>query len=445
MFSLESVDFSYNNLTGPIPEGGAFRNASFEAYVGNMGLCGDVRGLLSCLSTSGEVSHKHHKRLVIAIVVPVVGVLVLAATVIMIMLLCRDDHREKLEMEKATRENSESLIWERDGKFTFMDIANATGNFDEACCIGRGRFGSVYKAELPTGHAVAVKRLHVAHSEEMVEVYQKSFDNEIAALTEVRHRNIVKLHGFCLKSGYMYLVYEYVGKGSLGKVLHGEEGGTKLDWAMRVKVVHGLAHALAYLHHDCSLPIVHRDVSANNILLESHFEPRLSDFGTAKLLNPDSSNWTSVAGSYGYMAPGNNSSSILRLHSPGHYMIQPDELLAYTMRVTEKCDVYSFGVVVLEVMMGKHPGALISSLPSLSEGKELLLKETLDQRLPAPAGQLAEEVVFIVKLALACISSDPSSRPSMRFVAQEMSAQTRACIPQPLETITIGMLNSAQE
>ncbi|CAL9045512.1 unnamed protein product [Musa banksii] len=423
MVSLESVDFSYNNFTGPIPKGGAFRNASFKAYVGNLGLCGDVKGLLSCFSTSGEVSHKHHKRLVIAIVVPVVGVLVLAATVITIMLLCRDDPREKLEMEKATRESSESSIWERECKFTFMDIANATGNFDEACCIGRGRFGSVYKAELPTGQVVAVKRFHVAHSEEMVDMYQKSFDNEIAALTEVRHRNIVKLHGFCLKSGYMYLVYEYVSRGSLGEVLHGEEGGTKLDWAMRVKVVHGLAHALAYLHHDCSLPIVHRDVSVNNILLESHFEPRLSDFGTAKLLNPDSSNWTAVAGSYGYMAPE----------------------LAYTMRVTEKCDVYSFGVVALEVLMGKHPGELISSLPSLPEGKELFLKETLDQRLPAPAGQLAEAVVFIVKVALACISSNPSSRPSMRFVAQEISAQTQACIPQPFETITIGMLNGFQE
>ncbi|CAL9045510.1 unnamed protein product [Musa banksii] len=192
---------------------------------------------------------------------------------------------------------------------------------------------------------------------------------------------------------------------------------------MRLKVVHGLVHALAYLHRDCSLPIVHRDVSVNNILLESDFEPRLSDFGTAKLLNPDSSNWTTVAGSYGYMAPE----------------------LAYTMRVTEKCDVYSFGVVALEVMMGKHPGELISSLPSLPEGKELLLKETLDQRLPTPAGQLAEEVVFIVKVALACISSNPSSRPSMRFVAQEISAQSQACIPQPFETITIGMLNGFQE
>lgn len=108
----------------------------------------------------------------------------------------------------------------------------------------------------------------------------------------------------------MYLVYEYLERGSLGKVLYGEEGGSKLDWAKRVKVVQGVAHALAYLHHDRSPPIVHRDISVNNILLESDFEPRVSDFGTAKLLNPGSSNWTSVAGSYGYMAPGDNNDSL---------------------------------------------------------------------------------------------------------------------------------------
>lgn len=104
----------------------------------------------------------------------------------------------------------------------------------------------------------------------------------------------------------MYLVYEYLERGSLGKVLYGQEEGKKFDWATRVKVIQGVAHALAYLHHDCNPPIVHRDISANNILLGSDFEPRVSDFGTAKLLNPNSSNWTSVAGSYGYMAPGNS-------------------------------------------------------------------------------------------------------------------------------------------
>ena len=124
-------------------------------------------------------------------------------------------------------------------------------------------------------------------------------------MTEVRHRNIIKLYGFCCRKGRLYLVYEYVEWGSLRKVLYGVEGELELGWAKRVKIVQGVAHAIAYLHNDCSLPIVHRDVSVNNTLLESEFEPRLSDFGTARLLSSESSNWTTVTGSYGYMAPGN--------------------------------------------------------------------------------------------------------------------------------------------
>ncbi|KAI4301049.1 hypothetical protein L6164_034368 [Bauhinia variegata] len=101
----------------------------------------------------------------------------------------------------------------------------------------------------------------------------------------------------------MYLVYEHIDRGSLRKVLYGDEGSLELNWRSRVKIVQGIAHALAYLHSDCSPPIVHRDVTLNNILVDSEFEPRLADFGTAKLLSTNTTSWTSIAGSYGYMAP----------------------------------------------------------------------------------------------------------------------------------------------
>lgn len=256
-------------------------------------------------------------------------------------------------------------------------------------------------------------------------VNRQSFENEIRMLTEARHRNIIKLYGFCSQRGCLYLVYEYIERGTLREVLYGE---LELGWAARVKIVQGVAHAISYLHNDCSPPIVHRDISLNNILLEADLEPRLSDFGTARLLNPDSSNWTAVVGSYGYMAPE----------------------LAQTMHVTDKCDVYSFGVVTLEVMMGRHPGELLNFLSSLtkmssSDSQQFFLTEILDQRLQPPTGQLAEEVVFIVTVALACVRSNPESRPTMRSIAQELSARTQAYLSEPLATITLSKLTGFQK
>ncbi|KAH9729176.1 protein kinase domain-containing protein [Citrus sinensis] len=393
MISLRLVDFSDNELTGPIPSGGVFRNASAEAFVGNSGLCGDAAGLDPCspIQSSGK-STNNKRKVLIGVIVPVCGLLLLANIVAVVFI-----YRSKIKLLGEETKNSkksnasESLIRAREGKFTFGDIAKATEDFSEKYCIGRGGFGSVYKAVLPTSQVVAVKKLHMSDSSDIPLMNRHSFENEIRMLTDIRHRNIIKLNGFCSRGGCMYLVYEYVERGSLAKVLYGLEGEEALDWAARLKIVQGVAHAVAYLHHDCSPPIVHRDISLNNILLESEFVPRLSDFGTARLLNPDSSNWTSVAGSYGYMAPE----------------------LAVTMRVTDKCDVYSFGLVALEVMMGRHPGELITSLSesSLSNNLELFLKDVLDQRLPPPKGQLAKAVAFMINVALACTSTTPDTRP----------------------------------
>ncbi|KAF3455688.1 hypothetical protein FNV43_RR00330 [Rhamnella rubrinervis] len=131
------------------------------------------------------------------------------------------------------------------------------------------------------------------------------------------------------------------GKGSLAKILTDDGKAVELVWAMRVNVVKGLANAVSYMHHECCPCVVHRDISSKNVLLDGDYEAHLSDFGSARTVDPDSSNWTSFAGTFGYAAPE----------------------LAFTMEVNEKCDVYSFGVVTLEVIMGSHPGDLISSLP----------------------------------------------------------------------------------
>ncbi|XP_010256525.1 PREDICTED: MDIS1-interacting receptor like kinase 2-like, partial [Nelumbo nucifera] len=282
-------------------------------------------------------------------------------------------------------------IWNYDGKVAYEDIIQITEDFDIKYCIGTGGYGSVCKAELPGGHVVALKKLHSFESEDPI--YAKSFRNEVQMLTHVRHRNIVKLHGFCFNKRCMFLVYEYMERGSLACLLGNDAEAVELDWVKRVDAIKGIAQALEYMHHHCNPAIVHRDVSTNNVLLNSKLQAIVSDFGTARLLYPDSSNRTLLVGTYGYVAPE----------------------LAYTMEVTEKCDVYSFGVVALEIIMGKHPRELISTLSS-STTKDILLKDVLDPRLPPPLDELVvRDVTFVTSLALTCLHSNPRNQPCKRL------------------------------
>ncbi|XP_048439617.1 MDIS1-interacting receptor like kinase 2-like [Pyrus x bretschneideri] len=190
-----------------------------------------------------------------------------------------------------------------DGKLFYEEIIKATEDFDDAYCIGRGGFGNVYKAKLPSDDLVAVKKLHTPADGEWST--RKELLNEVKILTEIRHRNIVKLYGFCSHSQHSFLVYEYLERGSLYSILDNDEEAKKLDWSKRLNIIKGVAHGLSYMHCDVSPPIVHRDISSKNILLDDEYEACISDFGTAKVLEINSSNWTAVAGTFGYVAPGN--------------------------------------------------------------------------------------------------------------------------------------------
>ena len=193
-------------------------------------------------------------------------------------------------------------MWDYDGVIAYQDIIQATEDFDIRYYIGTGGYGSVYRTQLPSGKVVALKKLHGWESENPT--YLKSFENEVQMLSTIQHRNIVKLHGFCLHNKCMFLIYKYMERGSLFCMLRDDVEAVELDWVKRVNVVKGIANALSYMHHDCALPIIHRDISSNNILLDSKLEAFVSDFGTARLLDPDSSNQTLLAGTYGYIAPG---------------------------------------------------------------------------------------------------------------------------------------------
>ncbi|XP_044464852.1 MDIS1-interacting receptor like kinase 2-like [Mangifera indica] len=328
-------------------------------------------------------------------------------------LLKRKNNKNVEHTTRETRNGDVFKIWNYDGRIVFEDVIKATEDFDIKYCIGTGGYGSVYKARLPGGQVFAVKKLHRSES-----TFLNSFQNESYLLSQIRHRNIVRLYGFCLHRRCMFLIYEYIEKGNLFCLLCNDEEAVKLSWSKRVNIIKSVAYALSYLHHDCSPPIVHRDISSTNILLNSESKTFLADFGLARILNFDSSNRTIRAGTYGYIAPE----------------------LAYTMVVTEKCDVYSYGVLVLEVLMGGHPGDLLASLSSPSS-PNITLTGVLDPRLAPPyGGKVLQNIVVCFAMAFACLSSKPESRPTMQCVSKEFLAEKP--LGKPFHEITVSDLRN---
>ncbi|KAK1381308.1 hypothetical protein POM88_028052 [Heracleum sosnowskyi] len=343
-YSLVELDLSSNNLSGSIPNN--FRCLIHLAYLElydnhpSDTLPPNINPYENHIcdnsSNGGEVtSHRRNS----AVLVRYIVLFVTTGLFLMILafvFVCRKKRKENQD-KMLVRNGDICSVWNFDGNLAYEDIIRSTNNFDIRYCIGTGGYGSVYEARLQNGKTVALKKLHRLEAEDPN--FDNCFKNEAHILSNIRHKNIVKLYGFCLHNRCMFLIYEYMEKGSLFCALRDDAHAVELDWSKRVNIVKGIAHALSYLHHDCSPPIVHRDISSNNILLNSHLEGFVADFGASRFLDPDLSNQTMVAGTYGYIAPE----------------------LAYTMVVTEKCDVYSFGVVALEIMMGSHPGDLLSS------------------------------------------------------------------------------------
>nr|GMC82454.1 MDIS1-interacting receptor like kinase 2-like [Ipomoea batatas] len=331
---LLSVDVSYNQLEGLIPNNKAFLEAPYDALRNNKGLCGNHSDFKPCSSYNQRDHHK--RRNLLLIILLTFGSLFMIISILFLLIL-----RSRSNIREKPRGIAKDVltILSFDGKMVYESIIEATGNFDSIYCIGEGGHASVYRAELPSGQIVAIKRFNaIGEEDERCEL--RSFSNEVRALTEVRHRNIVKLYGFCASERNSFLIYEYLEGGSLAHILNDNEKAMELGWIKRVNVVNAVVKALSYIHHDCLSPIVHRDISAKNVLFDCEYEAHLYDFGTARILSLHSSNWTSFAGTFGYAAPE----------------------FAYTMEVTEKCDVYSFGILALEVIMGKHPGDLIMSI-----------------------------------------------------------------------------------
>ncbi|XP_058072823.1 cysteine-rich receptor-like protein kinase 34 isoform X2 [Magnolia sinica] len=299
---------------------------------------------------------------------------------------------------------SESLL------FDLLTLRAATDNFSDANKLGQGGFGSVYKGMLLNGQEVAVKRL-ARKSRQGVE----ELKNELVLVAKLQHRNLVKLLGCCVEEEERILVYEYVPNTSLNNFLFDPVKRLILNWDRRYKIISGIARGLLYLHEDSRLRIIHRDLKASNILLDGDMNPKISDFGLAKLFGVDQTqgNTNRIAGTYGYMAPE----------------------YAKHGKFSTRSDVFSFGVLVLEIVSGRKNSAfhdrgtnLVSHAWKLwNEGSTMrLVDQTLGEVHPVG------EVLRCIHMGLLCVQEDATKRPTMSMVLLSFSSNSMT-LPAPMQ------------
>lgn len=286
--------------------------------------------------------------------------------------------------------------------FTLRDLEIATNRFSAENVLGEGGYGIVYRGRLVNGTEVAVKKLFNNQGQA-----EREFGIEVEAIGNVRHKNLVRLLGYCIEGVHRMLVYEYVNNGNLEQWLHGamRQHGT-MTWEARLKVLLGTAKALAYLHEAIEPKVVHRDIKSSNILIDHDFNAKISDFGLSKLLDSGESHIaTRVMGTFGYVAPEYANSGLLN----------------------EKSDVYSFGVLVLEAVTGRDPvdyGRPANEV-NLVEWLKMMVgnrraEEVVDPELEVKPSTRALKRALLV--ALRCVDPESDKRPKMSQVVRMLEA-----------------------
>ncbi|CAN1758272.1 G-type lectin S-receptor-like serine/threonine-protein kinase At4g27290 [Linum perenne] len=280
--------------------------------------------------------------------------------------------------------------------FDLTTIVSATNNFSPNNILGRGGFGIVYKGTLKDGVEIAVKKLSRNSQQGANE-----FKNEAINIAKLQHRNLVRLLGCCVQRDERMLLYEFMPNGSLDAFIFDKTQSHLLDWPKRYNIIRGIARGLLYLHQDSRLRIIHRDLKASNVLLDNDMNPKISDFGLAKIFvgNTIQENTINVVGTYGYMSP--------EYTIDGIYSI--------------KSDVFSFGVMVLEIVSGKrnrgfhHPEHQLNLLGHAW----MLHREDRDvEMIDETMGESYEQfqVMRLVHIGLLCVQKSPEDRPTMLTV-----------------------------
>ncbi|PUZ39820.1 hypothetical protein GQ55_9G372900 [Panicum hallii var. hallii] len=313
-------------------------------------------------------------------------------------------------------QGDEELVW--DGKnseftvFDFEQVLVATDHFSEENKLGQGGFGAVYKGQFPDGLQIAVKRLASHSGQGFTE-----FKNEVQLIAKLQHRNLVRLLGCCSQEEEKILVYEYLPNKSLDFFVFDESRRALMDWSKLLVIIEGIAHGLLYLHKHSRLRVIHRDLKPSNILLDGEMNPKISDFGLAKIFssnNTDRNTTQRVVGTYGYMAPEYASEGIFSI----------------------KSDVFSFGVLVLEILSGKRNSGsqqcggfinLIGYAWQLWEEERWI--ELVDASL-FPKSHSAD-MMRCINIALLCVQENADDRPTMADVVSMLSSETTTILTEP--------------
>ncbi|KAK7395393.1 hypothetical protein VNO78_15950 [Psophocarpus tetragonolobus] len=315
------------------------------------------------------------------------------------------EHTSYKVMEELSQVKLQDLLL-----FDFERIATATNNFHLSNKLGQGGFGPVYKGKLQDGQEIAVKRLSRASGQGLEE-----FMNEVVVISKLQHFNLVRLFGCCAEGDEKMLIYEYMPNKSLDVFIFDPSKSKLLDWRKRCSIIEGIARGLLYLHRDSRLRIIHRDLKLSNILLDEELNPKISDFGMARIFgrSEDEANTNRVVGTYGYMSP------------------------EYAMQglFSEKSDVYSFGVLVLEIVSGRRSSKFYDEENALSllgfawtQWKEDNILSLIDPAIYDISHN--EDILKCIHIALLCVQDLAIDRPTMAAVISMLNSEV-SFLPSP--------------
>ncbi|KAL4628558.1 hypothetical protein ACB092_05G247900 [Castanea dentata] len=411
------------NISGQIPqcclgkEGGRYYTPSCNFRYGTNAFFD-----LTADASSPEGKQRSTTRTVIIIIVSTVIITMMIVTSICIILKVRRP-KDKVETydisSSSSYEAGDEIASVESLQIDFSTIRDATDNFSDAFKLGKGGFGTVYKGKLSNGREIAVKRLS-----KMSRQGDLQFKNEVMLVAKLQHRNLVRLLGFCLEGDERLLIYEFVPNRSLDRYIFDPMKRAHLDWERRYKIIKGIARGLLYLHEDSRLRIIHRDLKAGNILLDAEMNPKVSDFGMARMfvLDQTEGNTNRIVGTYGYMAP------------------------EYAMfgQFSVKSDVFSFGVLILEILTGQKITRFHNE-----ENNEYLLSYAWKVWREGTASSIIDpmlkdspitETMRCINIGLLCVQENVVERPDMTAVVFMLSGNCNT-LPVPTQPANFMLSN----